>query len=103
MVKDTKARAAEWLAAKNSGATFAEIARKAGVSRQHVHHVVTAHSDYQPGLKRHASVLIETVRQLRAEGLTAAEVGQRLGMSRDVVLGVCRRHLKGDEREASSP
>ncbi len=98
-VKPSDARAVEWLAAKNRGTTFAEIARKVGMTRQRVHQVVSTHPDYQPGPQRlpRSLAFIRTVRKLRAEGLTAAEVGRRLGVSRNVVIGVCHRHLKGKE------
>lgn len=102
---DRESRAIEWLAAKNSGSTFVEIAQKAGVSKEYIRHVVSSHPDYQPGRPRpsHALTLIETVRDLRAEGLTAAEVGRRLGMSRSAILGICHRHLKRIEQLTESP
>ncbi len=102
--KPSDARAVEWLAAKNRGATFAEIARKVGMTRQRVHQVVLTHPDYQPGPQRppRSPAFIEAVRKLRAEGLSAAEVGQRLGVSRNTVIGVCHRHLKGKEEGYAS-
>jgi transcriptional regulator with XRE-family HTH domain len=96
-ISNMEVRVAEWLVAKNNGATFDEIARKAGVTRQRIHQILSAHPDYQRSQERRPPAFIEAVRKLRAEGLTAAEVGRRLGVSKDVILGVCRRHVRGKE------
>jgi hypothetical protein len=92
------ARAAEWLAANVSGASFAEIARQVGLTPERIRQVVRTHPDYvcapRPYAPQRDPEFIEAVRRLRDQGLSTAEVGRHLGVTKNVVVGICTRHLK---------
>ena len=92
------ARAAAWLAAKNSGATFGEIASSAGLTANRIRQIVQTHPDYvcatRPYAPPHEEAFIAKVRCLREQGLSMSAVGDRLGVSKNTIVGVCTRHLK---------
>jgi hypothetical protein len=98
------ARAAAWLAAKNRGATFDEIGRRAGLTANRVRQVVLTHPDYvcaiRPYAPPHDEAFIAKVRCLREQGLSMSAVGERLGVSKGTVVGICSRHFKAEQRES---
>lgn len=90
------ARTVEWFQAHLNGASFAEIARTEGVHRSRVHQIVSCHPDYQgPGHRPPRDpAFIASVQCLRAQGLSMSQIGDRLGVSKNVIVAVCTRHLK---------
>jgi hypothetical protein len=96
--RQPNSRATAWLQAHLAGATFAEIARAEGLHRSRIHYLVARHPDYvhDPAQvrPRRDAAFIEAVRCLRDEGLSMSQVGERLGVSKNTIVGVCTRHLR---------
>lgn len=83
------------------GLTSRQIAEQLGMTRRAVicySQRLGVELQHKPGTLEEAQRRAEQIRPLAAEGLTALQIGERVGMSRNAVTGLCSRQgiaLKG--------
>lgn len=77
-----------------AGHTLQEIGHLFGLTRERIRQILGSEYNFNPRPPLRTTAFIERARDLWDEGLTANQIARRLGVSRNVVIGVAhRRHF----------
>jgi len=83
----------DWMRLLREGASMAWIAEMIGISAERVAQILESRGlRTRPQLYRHSPKTVAAARRHWDRGLSASQIGCRMGVSKDVVCGIARRN-----------
>lgn len=89
MIRLRLAELQQWHAA---GLTQAEMARRIGCSRQRIGQVLRGHEPKRAPRPPRTAAFVSTARALWDEGVSAGAIAKRLGVTKNVIVGIAYNH-----------